>query len=333
MTAFQKLQDWANAHTVPALIPHTRVHPVTMPDGNEWYLKREDETGMLTSGGKMRKMASLLYHFQQQNFKSIYFEAGWQSNNALSMFSICKERSISCKMIAPKPIKEPGNAKGNALFLRLLASEEEIIALEDGQTFGDYANQFPLNHPDMPILWVPEGIDCLEGMAGALTLLSDILRNEAETGRIFDPVWMDAGTGISAIGMILANYFLERPKTLLVVGMADEAAVFRTKLEKYATQLEKETGLKIPENEIPYRYFRPFSGKSFGSVNSTNLNISLEISRSTGILADPIYMAKLMGTAMAHQKLFQIQDAIPLMVHSGGNSSISGFSDHFARLY
>ena len=55
---------------------------------------------------------------------------------------------------------------------------------------------------------VPEGSFCKEAIVGASTLALDILKNEKELGIEFDHVFVDSGTGMTAMSLIYAFHIL-----------------------------------------------------------------------------------------------------------------------------
>lgn len=321
------LANWARERCHPDYLPHTRIHSIPFPMPGKWFLKREDETGMITPGGKLRKFASLIYYFRQKGYQTIFFEAGRNSNNALCMFSLCKEQGIPVKMVT-KPGHPAATLSGNAFLLTLLASPNEIIELSDQQSFRDFKLNYIPTSDDGQILWVPEGIFMEEALPGSLTLEDSIIRNEQSHSLRFDQVWIDAGTGMSAIGLVLAQNFSKHPRLVNIVGMADDREVFDQKLWAMHQFLHQELGTSSPNSPIPWHYYRPSVAKSFGATNATIFNKIKSFAREYGLLLDPIYMSKLVLTIEKLPKS-SFSEGTHLIIHSGGSQTIFGFNQHF----
>ena len=79
-----------------------------------------------------------------------------------------------------------------------------------------------------------------------------------------------------------------------------------------------------PQNYVLYS---PSNAASFGSVNATVMQEIINWARSSGILLDPIYSAKLFYEAK--KQIGKLSGNI-LLVHSGGQLGICGF---YSELY
>jgi 1-aminocyclopropane-1-carboxylate deaminase len=59
---------------------------------------------------------------------------------------------------------------------------------------------------------VPEGAFCKDAIAGASTLALDIIRNESELNIEFDHIFVDSGTGLTAMSLISSFSVLKSNK-------------------------------------------------------------------------------------------------------------------------
>jgi 1-aminocyclopropane-1-carboxylate deaminase/D-cysteine desulfhydrase len=227
----------------------------------------------------------------------------------LSLLQLLKQEGIFPKLFLEKPKNQ--DRKGNYFFLSLLASQEEIHFVDSAFT------------PDPSFLWIPLGGCMQEALAGALTLALDIVENEIALQTEFAHVFIDAGTGLSAIALILGFAILGKKTQIHVVLMAGTKQDFLEKLSIYHQYVKKQLQEEIvfPEN---FRLLFPCTAKSFGSVNGKVLQCIVNTAQKEGILLDPLYSSKLLLTI----RETPIQEPT-LWVHSGGVLSLTGFQELF----
>ncbi|MDI1351156.1 MAG: pyridoxal-phosphate dependent enzyme [bacterium] len=276
------------------------------------FVKRDDELSCGISGTKMRKYISLMPFLIKEGVEHLIIIAGPQSNNLLAALQMAREFKLSVTVFLLKP-KSPirqGNFKLSSLFLK----DEEIIWIErnDWHQVESLAQTF-LSSLKHSAFILSEGASVAAAFEGAMTLADDIIVNEQQLGFTFDHIFIDAGTGFSAIALINRLAFLEHTTMVHVLLLADKEEVFHNKLQFW-------TGLSAAN----YCCFYPKTAKSFGSVNQTVKQEIRRMAREEGILADPIYSAKLF-----HETRRMIQtDSIygnVLIIHSGGILTMPGF--------
>lgn len=292
---------------------HSRVHKMQK---EELYIKRDDELGFSTSGSKIRKYASLLPFLEKQT-KPIAVVGSPYSNHVLSLVQLLKQAGISYHLF----LEKPGSTaiEGNYFFLSLLIKEEEFTWIEDSKTFDNDA-----------FFCIPLGACMKESLPGALTLAVDILENENKLNLLFNHIFIDSGTGVSAIGLILAFTYLKLDKKIHVVLIAGTEESFTQELSLFKSHLESLLGEEIatPSN---YELLFPITAKSFGSCNKKVLREIVETAKNEGFFLDPIYTAKLLMTTKEAIKKESLEGKI-LWIHSGGALSLSGFKETLRSL-
>ncbi|WP_131794731.1 pyridoxal-phosphate dependent enzyme [Fluoribacter gormanii] len=292
----------------------SRVHCLNQfPDEKvSCYVKRDDELGCGISGSKLRKYASLFPFLMSQGIKHLIIIAGHQSNNLLAALQLAREFKLKVTAFLIKPWKL--ELRGNYKLSRLFLEEQEIvwIARDDWPKVNELASDYlqTLNEPGFVL---QEGASVPQAMNGASTLADDIRINEHILGLAFQHVFIDAGTGFSAAALIQGMARLNHSAQIYVLLLADDEATFRNKLKQW---LEL-----IPQN---FLCFYPTSAKAFGSVNQTIKNEVKRLAREEGILADPIYAAKLFYESRNYIKNEQLEGNV-LIIHSGGTLTMPGF--------
>lgn len=259
----------------------------------------------------------MIPHLLEQKAEQIVIIGGPNSNNVLGLTQLAIENGI-------KPIlflREAGSEKiqGNRWFIEMLVDSSQIywVPRKQWEQVTVLAQEFADEQRKNKICTtvIPEGA-CMEAaLSGAMTLASDIVENELENNIAFDHIFVDAGTGLQAIALLL-GLLKHRHKALVhIVLLADTPEIFREKLLQFSAN--------VP---LPRRYelHHPKTAPSFGSVNRTVMNEISLFARGEGIFLDPVYSAKLVFTGRKLVEDFGLTGNI-LFVHSGGGLSLAGF--------
>ena len=281
-------------------------------DGVVCYAKRDDELGCGISGSKIRKYSSLMPYLIKQGIKHLIIIAGPQSNNLLAALQMAREHQLKVTAFLIKP--RNAEIQGNFKLSRLFIDEQDIIWVnrEDWLRVDELANNY-LHELKEPGFVLTEGANVVAAMEGALSIAADIIHNEKVSGVIFQHIFVDAGTGFSAAALIKGLTELKHQASIHVLLLADDEGTFRLKLNEW----------KVP---IPPQVdcFYPDTAKSFGSLNQVIKYEIRRLAREEGILADPIYAAKLFHSARNYIESKSLKGNV-LIIHSGGTLTMAGF--------
>lgn len=304
---------------------HSRIHPLkSFPS---CYVKRDDELGFGISGSKMRKFRSLIPYLKLNSYCEVVVIGGAYSNNVLGIIQLLIENGLKFKLfLRGDPIQKP---IGNALWIKMFAERSSIkwISRKEWPDVENIARKYAQNEidSDKKIYILPEGAFVPEALPGSVTLSLDIVRNEQQSGNTFNHIFVDSGTGLMAIGLILGHAWMEVSSLIHVLLLADEGIVFRKKLDEMHQKFEHLLNKQFDFHEN-FIIHTPKTGASFGSVTKQTLTTIKQIAMVEGFLTDPIYSAKL----FCESKRLITQNAYEgsiLIVHSGGGLSLSGFQD------
>lgn len=292
----------------------SRVHRLNhFPDeGVTCYVKRDDELGCGISGSKLRKYASLMPFIINKGIQHLVIIAGPQSNNLLAALQLGREFNLKITAFLIKPWSL--EIKGNFKLSRLFIEESEIIWVNRAQWHDveRKAHEY-LNTLKEPGFVLNEGASVPGAMEGAMSLAEDIIKNEKALDCSFQHIFVDAGTGFSAMALIKGLALHHHQARIHVLLLADDEETFHCKLGQWMDFR--------PEN---YDCFYPHTAKAFGSVNQTVKEEIRRLAREEGILADPIYSAKLFHEARKYVIEKGVQGNV-LIIHSGGTLTMAGF--------
>jgi len=314
---------------------HSRIHILKQNiDDQKLYIKRDDELSSGITGSKYRKFASLIPFLVQNRFDEVVLIGSAQSNNVTGALQLLNENRVKARLILLESNEKV--LKGNILWMNLLHDMKDVIWVKRenwkkvDQIALDYRND--QNKSGKNIFTLPEGGLTVEAMPGAATLAYDIQENEKENGHVFKHIFMDSGSGASAIGLLLGLRILKKKCDVHITLIAGTEAEFIHKYNEMIVLFEGCIGKKLP-SQIPFNlhFYKPIVSPSFGSITTTVLEELKSIARNEGILMDPTYSVKHLVTAKHIIKEQNLSGNL-LFVHSGGSFGLSGFQEMLGKL-
>jgi 1-aminocyclopropane-1-carboxylate deaminase len=330
------LSSFLAPYIMPGFVLNSRIHPmhtyIKSPPGT-LFIKREDELSSSIPGSKFRKFASLLSFLTKNPFDEVVLIGGANSNNILGALQLLKENSIPVSLF----ILESNQAEpvANELWIKMLLNDEKIRYLSRLEWPGadKMADKYKAAEglKGRKIFILREGSAVVEAMPGAMTLASDIIENERGSGKTFRHIFIDSGTGASAIGLILALENMEGPERVVHVTLiAGKEAEFMERLDTLRGQANKY--LNMPQDSVRMKlvFHKPASSVSFGSINNTVIKQTILIAKQEGLLMDPVYSVKHLMTI---KNIIESQppDGSSLIIYNGGSQGLMGYSDKLLK--
>ncbi len=317
-----------------SLAKPTRIYRLPDSEGNNLWIKREDELSAGISGSKLRKYASLIPYLKENRIEAVAMIGGPNSNNLVGLAQLLKENAI--KPIAFIREAADQQLRGNALLLDMLLSRDEIQVIpRDRWQLAEKIAQKHLSSPDFEKVnthLLQEGCFGIEALPGAMTLAQDIIRNEQESKQTFERIYVDCGTGLGAIGLILGLESLPniqaKKREVVVTLIAEDEKGFSEKLQQMRAVAFQKPESKT-SNLVCVRFLEPHLSPKFGSINKSLFSECREIAKNTGIIMDPTYSVKHYNAAKKDLARNPNQ-AASLFIFNGSALGVLGFQDKLA---
>jgi len=310
---------------------HSRIHALKSFSSAALacYVKRDDELGFGITGSKLRKYLSLIPYLKEQNIDEAILIGGAYSNNITSLIQLLIENNIRPTLFLLG--NESYKVIGNLLVTKLFVTSDSMhwVSRKDWPKVHEIAKTYADKQRNASTYIIPEGALMPEALPGSLTLALDILINEQEHQIHFDHIFIDAGTGLTAISLILANCWLNKTTQIHVLLLADNAQEFIKKLQFFHEYFEQIVSAKVTLNNN-YQLYIPENNPSFGSSSSSVYQAIFRIARAEGFLTDPIYSAKLFIEVERIIKINRLTGNA-LIIHSGGCLTLMGFQEQMFK--
>ncbi|MFY0672902.1 MAG: hypothetical protein JXQ87_05835 [Bacteroidia bacterium] len=249
-------------------------------------MKRDDELGIGIGGSKARKFASLYFEIKKKKPSIIVVEGSLNSNNVLGITALLN--SSGQKTILALPDSKSENL-GNAPWIKQILNTDILkVDSTNGENETYYKEQLNCE----AIFVIKEGACQIESIPGLLSLGKEIIHHQENNNVKFDNIFVDSGTGITAISTYIAlSLDGQFPKYFITLIAGNEEEFFSTALD-LITKFNKRFGKRVSINKKQFKFIRPTTSKSFGSINSTIRAEWLKMMNELGFPIDITYTAK-----------------------------------------
>lgn len=333
--AYHKLLQNVRDKILPGLRLESRLSAINgyiaPAPGRSIFLKRDDELSSGITGSKYRKYASLIHYLGKNKYDEALLIGSAQSNNITGLAQLLNEHKIPYRLMLLE--SNESILRGNLLWMHMLCDMSQVIWVkrEDWPAVNTLAKNWA-EASGKSIFVVKEGCSVAEALPGAMTLAADIIRNGMKKETSFNHIFIDSGSGTTAIGLLLGLSLAGVKDTqvhiTLIAGTEDE---FRQQFERLIKEYEQLEHISIAISAPEFQFHLPVMSPSFGSITTQVLKESLSIARTEGVLADPVYTAKHFATAKHTIEKENLQGNI-LIIHTGGALGLSGFQEKLAKL-
>ncbi|PXF45617.1 putative D-cysteine desulfhydrase 1, mitochondrial [Gracilariopsis chorda] len=262
-----------------------------IPPDIQFYIKRDDMTGAGTSGNKIRKLEFLIADAISKGCDTVITAGGVQSNHARATAVVAKELGLEAHVfLRTREHEHPEKlgSKGNVLFHRMLGVQVHLVR--------------PVSYlagllPKMRLLQeklAAEGKNAyLIGIGGSneigvwgyIDAFNELLTQGV---REFTDIVVAVGSGGTASGLAIGNYLAGRPVRVHAVTVCDTPAYFYGHLNEMLAKL----GLDQEVDAQDILHITEAKGLGYARSTEEELELGLQISRSTGIMLDPVYTLK-----------------------------------------
>jgi D-cysteine desulfhydrase len=304
--------------------------PITVLDGLvpgiKIHIKRDDMTGLLTSGNKIRKLEFLLADALAKGCNLVITCGPVQSNHVRSTIAACTQ--VGLKPVGVLRGEKKSIPDGNYLIDVLLGGDYQFITAEEYQNVDAIMESVALDYQGKgfrPYI-IPEGgsngIGAL-GYARVVEELTDyILKNK------IDAIFAAVGSGGTYSGLLAGKYLQGLEIPIFGILVAHDIPTFQMRISKIIREmeqvLERKFFISLDEFMLHDEYIGPGYAQIYPEVIETIKKIA-----KYGILLDPVYTAKTFYGMLCELK--QLTYKNPLFIHTGGIFSLFPYRDELFK--
>jgi D-cysteine desulfhydrase len=266
--------------------PILRLDRLSRRLGVEVHVKRDDLTGLLESGSKIRKLEFLIGEALQQGADTLVTGGTLQSNGCRAVAAVAARLGLRA-VLAVRGAR-PAEYDGDLLLERLLGAEvrfgadpeapERLAAEIRGQGGRPYV--------------IPEGGDGEVGALGYLECAVELTEQSHHGAPRFDAVVITAVSGGSHAGLLLGKQLAGLPGEIVSVPVARPAEVVRRHVAETVAAAIRRYGfaIEVPKTVHVLDGFQAEPEPT--SAADADLETLVSLAREEGILLDPLYTAR-----------------------------------------
>jgi len=300
--------------------------------GVELWVKRDDLTGLLETGNKIRKLEFLIGEALAQGADTLITCGTLQSNCCRSVAAVAARLGLTA-MLALKgaPTAE---YDGNLLLDRLLGAEVRYCTDEEwakvDQIMLEMAGRARVAGRAPYV--IPESGASVVGALGYLSCGQEIAQQIRHGAPEFDTIAITAFSGGSQAGLLMARQLAGLRAEVVSIPIAREGERVRAHVGDVIDQARRRWGLGVTvPDEI--RLLDGYQGSGPSAVRDEDLAMVLRVARREGIVLDPVYTAKAFGGLLDRiQREPGSLGRRICFIHTGGVFSIFPFRDALSRM-
>ena len=280
--------------------PLQRIPRLSERLGVDLWIKRDDATGGVEAGNKVRKLEFLLADALARRSDLVMTCGALQSNHCRATAALAARLGLRCRVFLrtedPHALPPLG---GNALLMRLLGAELTLISpaeyRERNALMASEAER--LRRLGLRPYVIPEGGSNGLGSLGYVAAMEEV-RQQLDLGlaggQPFDRIVHACGSGGTAAGVALGAARHQVAARVIAAAVCDSAAYFQEVAARIVDEIRALDGaLPAP---VPLVVEDRWKGPRYGVSSPEQLRFLVDIARSTGLVLDPVYTGKALFT-------------------------------------
>src|SRR6266540_2984615 len=300
--------------------------------GVEMYFKRDDLTGLLESGNKVRKLEFLVGEALTEGADTLISCGTLQSNCCRAVSAVAARLGLRA-VLAVKGEK-PEAYDGNLLLGRLLGAEVRYLSDAEfsraDEVMAGLAAEVRAAGGNPYI--IPESGSNEVGALGYLECAVELAEQISHGGPRFDTVVITAFSGGSQAGLLMGKQLAGLPSEIVGVPIAFPADHVREHITETIGKAIGRFGFAI---EVPKRIhiLDGYQGAGRAGVDDAELALLIRLAREEGVMLDPVYTAKAFGGLL--DTLERDPRALGqrvCFIHTGGIFSLFPLRESLTRL-
>ena len=300
--------------------------------GVELHVKRDDLTGLLESGNKVRKLEFLVGEALQQGADTLVACGALQSNGCRAVAAVAARLGLRAVLLvrgAP-----PVAYDGNLLLGRLLGAEVRYCAEADFARAEEIMETMATEiraRGGRPYL-IPESGANEVGALGYLECAVELSEQINHGAPRFDAVVISAFTGGSQAGLLLGKRLVGLPGEIVGVPIARPAERVREHVVHTMGAAIRRWGFSIDVPKTVHLLDGDPGGDGLDATDA-DLAVLVELAREEGVLLDPVYTAR--GFRGLVETLSRDPKALGqrvCFIHTGGLFSLFPYRERLSRV-
>jgi D-cysteine desulfhydrase len=297
--------------------------------GVELHVKRDDLTGLLESGNKVRKLEFLVGEALQQGADTLITCGTPDSNGCRAVAAVAAR--LGLRVLLAIRGERPAAYDGNLLLGRLLGAEIRHYPTIDREDLVMETLAAEVRARGGRPYTIPESGASELGALGYVECAVELSEQIHHGAPRFDTIVISAGSGGSHAGLLMGKQLAGLPGEIVSVPVAAPAERVREAVSRTVGAAIQRFGFAI---EVPkaIHLLDGYQGAGPGGAADEEIEVIVQLAREEGLLLDPVYTARgfrgLMDTLARDPKALGPRICF---IHTGGLFSLFPLRDRLSR--
>lgn len=300
--------------------------------GPRIWIKRDDLTGALLSGNKVRKLEFVLARALEQGCDTIITCGGLQSNHCRATAILCAQLGLRCRLILRGESQSPYD--GNLLLDYLVGADVRTYPIDFYQKnlttlLVDAAAELRASGR-MPFV-IPTGASDGIGLWGYVAaceeLRNDFIRHRIEPKHIV----CATGSGGTQAGLTAGAALYEIDAKVWGIAVCDDENYFINKVRADLRDWQKLwPQLLLDIEQLPIYVIDDYMGPGYAKADPEIFTTIRRVARSEGVVLDPVYTGKAFHGMLSEIERGRFDDCNDIVfIHTGGVFGLFPQRDQF----
>lgn len=295
--------------------------------GVEFYIKRDDLTGLGMGGNKLRKLEYLLYDAQQQGATMLLTLGGAQTNHGRLTAAVAAKYGMRCAILCIDDY--PGEVSANILLDRIMGADV-VLKKSDGRPEGEQLDeltaQMVKKYTDEgeKVYVIPVGGSNRIGMLGYYECAREITAQAFEMGISHARLLCGVGSLGTYMGLFCGLKNEGSPLRLTGVAISPFGQSKEARVVEYFNEVREALGLDITAQRADFDIETGYVREGYNKPNAVVRDAIYQMARAEAIILDPCYTGKAFAGVRDMVKEGKIaQGETVIFLHTGGAPAIN----------
>lgn len=306
--------------------------------GPRLWLKRDDLTGSLATGNKIRKLEYTLARAMAQGCTALVTCGGLQSNHCRATAILAAQLGLHCTLVLRGD--KPDTLEGNLLLDTLAGADirfvpEKTYYLERDNLLEEIRLSYSNNGIKAHV--IPTGASDGVGVWGYVGCAQELAHDFAKWQIRPSHIVHATGSGGTQAGLTLGAHLFGLGAQVLAINVCDDEAYFLNKVRSDLREWQQLYGESSQAGEdvetLPIRVLDGYVGEGYAKASDEVLLCIAELARTEGVVLDPVYTGKAFHALVEEVKKGRFTESSDIVfVHTGGIFGIYPYAADFNRL-
>lgn len=290
------------------------------------FVKRDDLTGCLTSGNKIRKLEFVLADALSMKADVLITCGGVQSNHARATTAVAARYGLNSVLFLKGDV--PDSSEGNLWLNQFLGARIHHITEEDYTRVDEIMESEAerLRSEGSRPYVIPEGASNWLGAMGYVKAAEEI-RNQLDAASLHvDRIVFACGSGGTQAGLLIGKKLFGLNAALTAINVCQSAGHFVDRVHEICVEADRKLGLGLSFTRNEIDVVDGYVGEGYAREDRDIFELIVRVARLEGVVLDPVYTGKAMYGLLDLVSRGEIpsEESI-LFLHTGGIFSLFAY--------